>query len=510
MLHSTALTSSLDSELRDFLLRSDGQEDLCFAVYQPSTGETRLSALVDKVVHPVSGDREVHGNVTFSDRYFLRAAREAAVSGGGVAMLHSHPLGRQWQAMSADDIQCESERAAQAHALTGLPFVGLTLAGDGTWSSRMWPRFGTGDYRRVDSECVRIVGDTLRASHNPVVRPPILFGESHTRTVSAWGDAVQQDIARLRIGVVGLGSVGALVAEALMRTGVRNVVLIDYDSVKEKNLDRLVNATRLDALVSRAKVAVAASAMKRAHVSDLSVTTAESSVTEEDGFRRALDCDLLFSCVDGHWPRFVLNTIAYAHAIPVVDGAILVSTGEHGMIGAHWFARLAGPERRCLECGDAYKSELVGYEMSGLADDPRYIAGLPADHDFRGGENVFVFSVACTSQELLQLLLMLVAPSGIGNIGSQRYQLIEGLTKKYTDDCLPDCQYSGEWLLSGDNCPIRPLGADSRAQRERSRRREHQSSWRVRIALAALSLGDRCIDRLTRILGERKRRSEEN
>ena len=48
------------------------------------------------------------------------------------------------------------------------------------------------------------------------------------------------------IGIIGLGSVGSMVAEALARMGMEKFVLIDFDKVEPHNLDRLVGATNDD------------------------------------------------------------------------------------------------------------------------------------------------------------------------------------------------------------------------------------------------------------------------
>jgi len=61
---------------------------------------------------------------------------EAAKASAGLGLLHSRPLGRQWQDMSDDDVAAERGNAAAVHGATRLPVVGLTMAGDGAWKAR--------------------------------------------------------------------------------------------------------------------------------------------------------------------------------------------------------------------------------------------------------------------------------------------------------------------------------------------------------------------------------------
>jgi len=67
-----------------------------------------------------------------------------------------------------------------------------------------------------------------------------------------YGDAAYTRLRELRIAVVGLGGVGSWAAEALARSGVAALTLIDLDHVAESNINRQVQA--LGSTLGRAKV----------------------------------------------------------------------------------------------------------------------------------------------------------------------------------------------------------------------------------------------------------------
>ena len=299
-------------------------------------------------------------------------------------------------------------------------------------------------YERRWCTTVRVIGEKLSVTFMDELMPMPRFKEELTRTVSAWGEEAQSILARLRIGIVGVGSVGAIIAEALARMGVANIVLIDFDSVERVNLDRLLHATRADAKRHTSKVKYLAAAIRKSATADgFVVEEVEMSVAEEEGFRAALSCDLLYSCVDRPWPRSVMNFIAYAHLIPVIDGGISIQANKQKRLRrADWRAHIASPERRCLECLGQYDPGLVSVEREGLLDDPEYIKGIPHYYPVRRNENVFAFSLAAASLQTLQMLMMVVAPLGIANAGAQMYHFVPGIFDEPNfDTCFLSCPY---------------------------------------------------------------------
>jgi molybdopterin-synthase adenylyltransferase len=436
---SVALAESTNARLHDHLVRSDGQEDLTFALWSPSWGKDRLTALVHTPVFPEPLDRQVHGNVSFNPAYFERVCALALREECGIAFLHSHPYPG-WQAMSADDVRAENQMASAVDALVDLPLLGMTTGSDGTWSARLWEQVEKRHYQARWCHSVRVAGKALRVSFNEAFVPKPAFREQFKRTVAVWGKESHAHLARLRIGIVGLGSVGSIVAESLARMGVERFSLIDFDFVEEHNLDRLLGATLDD--VGMLKVDLAERQIRKSATAQrVEVKTAAFSLAEQEGYRTALDCDVLFSCVDRPRARHILNHFAYAHLIPVIDGGVdprFDRTGEFS--GVDWQLQTVAPGRPCLACLDRYAATDVALEEDGLLDDPSYLKGLPCNHRLKRNENVFPFCANLASLEVIQLVALATGAGGIHDFGVQRYRYRPGLLETDTQrTCRPGC-----------------------------------------------------------------------
>ncbi|MGK2877838.1 MAG: ThiF family adenylyltransferase [Solirubrobacterales bacterium] len=453
------MTHETEEHLRQHLLRSDGQEDVCFATYALSSGDDRDTCLLRDVVLPGPTDRKVHGNATIFSEYAIRAANDAAARGLGLALLHSHPGGRGWQSLSTDDHMTEQDYARLAMAATGLPLLGMTLAGgDGRWSARLWP-----DGVPVFAEAIRVVGPKLTISRCPDLRPSEIALPPSSRTLAAWGPEVQKDVAGLRVLVVGLGSVGLRVAECVAATGVHHIGLMDFDVVKRENRDRMIGTTWVDALLHRAKRKVARRLTRRACISRKQrVVDYELSISTAEGTSAALDYDVIFSCVDRPLPRAVLNAIAYADLIPVIDGGIAIDRFEAGeMRSATWRAQTATPGRPCLQCSKQITANEVSNDQAGTYDDPGYVRAGESESGV--SPNVATLSAGVIGAVLAHFVSLVAHPAGPGVPYPQQFMLPGHQEIELISETDPGCTYERMTAFGESRLPLSaPLDARGR------------------------------------------------
>ena len=416
------------------------QEDLCFGLWTPSTGKHRKTAIVTDILLPVGDERSLHGNASFSGSYLARATKTAIANSQGLVFMHSHPS-RGWQDMSIPDVNAERGPIADAARATACPLVGMTVGVDAHWSARFWQE-GRRNKTRYWCKKVRLIDQTrLKVWRPPASETP--SRRRQRRTIESWGEEKQRDLESLRIGVVGLGSVGSVVAEGLARIGVRELVLIDHDIVEEHNLDRLLNAHKKD--VGRPKTDIAEEAVRNASTAGhLVVINCRQRIQNREALAAAKDCDILVSCVDSPVARDLLNRTAYRDGIPVVDGGVEVRKNPRtaNTNAARWKAHVACPYTECLRCKGQYTSSDVMLEVDGSWDNPRYVIGNRSGRP--GAENVFCLSLA-TGSELLNLTTrMIIAERWWPVQGGIERNLVTGRTKTSRRVCHPNCTIHSE------------------------------------------------------------------
>jgi tRNA A37 threonylcarbamoyladenosine dehydratase len=83
---------------------------------------------------------------------------------------------------------------------------------------------------------------------------------SFARLQLLFGESGLERLSQAHVAIVGLGAVGSFAAEALARTAVGEVTLIDFDLIGETNINRQLFA--LHSTVGQAKVEVAAQRLR--------------------------------------------------------------------------------------------------------------------------------------------------------------------------------------------------------------------------------------------------------
>jgi hypothetical protein len=177
-----------------------------------------------------------------------------------------------------------------------------------------------------------------------------------------FGKVGQAELASCRVGVLGLGGIGSLVAEYLARLGVGHFYLVDSDLVEKSNLSRIAGATLSDARAKRTKVSVARriilQANKRAQIRLVADDIAKESVA-----KRLIDCDYLFLAADSMRARLVFNALVHQYLIPGVQLGSKIRSDSNGMLIDIMSAnRPVRPGRGCLWCNQLIDSSELAIE----------------------------------------------------------------------------------------------------------------------------------------------------
>jgi len=120
---------------------------------------------------------------------------------------------------------------------------------------------------------------------------------------------------RAHVCVVGIGGVGSWAAEALARSGVGRLTLIDLDHVAESNINRQVHA--LDATLGQAKV-LAMTERIAAINPRARVTVVEDFVTPDNAAELLRDFDVVIDAIDNVRAKVAIVLACRARRIPLI------------------------------------------------------------------------------------------------------------------------------------------------------------------------------------------------
>lgn len=267
----------------------------------------------------------------------IRPARDRGLS---VLTVHTHP-GADAPWFSAADDAGDSVLIPSLFTQMPGPHGSLVVAGNTqVVCARAWST--TENVEPVD---LHLVGQTLQ-----VMSPDSV--DSHEewfdRQRLALGEAGQRILSGLHVAVVGLGGTGSVTFAQLVHLGVGQITVIDGDRVEDTNISRIFGATTADANVAW-KVDVAARYATAVGLGT-KVNVIRGQLGQDVDPNVLASCDVVFSCVDAHLPRALLNRLAYEKAVLLFDMGSAFRVHEDTVTGGAGRVVVVGPGRPCLAC----------------------------------------------------------------------------------------------------------------------------------------------------------------
>lgn len=160
---------------------------------------------------------------------------------------------------------------------------------------------------------------------------------------SGIGEEGQEKLLNSKVLIVGMGALGTVLANHMVRAGVGHVRFIDRDYVEESNLQRQMLFDEQD-VEQRLPKAVAAERKLNQINSEINVQSIVSDITAANIDQYADDVDLILDGTDNFQTRFLLNDYAFNKGIPFIYGGAVSSRGMQAAFNPN----LKTPCLRCL------------------------------------------------------------------------------------------------------------------------------------------------------------------
>jgi molybdopterin/thiamine biosynthesis adenylyltransferase len=353
--------------LQEFVLPASGHERAAYLVCaqvkieaDPWTGKP-AQRFISHEVSPV-GESEIISSSSQHIRQtqsFVNALNRAQAKDLTIALVHSHPGGFLEFSEQDDRNEADLIRLAQNRNGATTSMLSLVVTPDWQWIGRLW--VSPTEFHPID--LIQVVGERIKLYYPE--RGLDRSSESLNRQALAFGSVFNQDLAQLRVGIVGLGGTGSALCALAARLGIRKFALFDRDIVEESNLNRLHNATMADARSRRPKVEVAAQFLEDLGFG-IEVRTYQQWISDPSCQDALRSCDVVFACTDDHAGRLILNRFAYYYATPVIDLglAIEVSQDELPEIQAlDGRVTVLQPGYSCLHCRGQIIPQMAADQM---------------------------------------------------------------------------------------------------------------------------------------------------
>jgi ThiF family/Prokaryotic homologs of the JAB domain len=313
---SLTLPGVLHTPLKAHLYPGDGREAAAILLCARAPG-SRARLLVRELMvvpHDMCRSRAPDA-ITWPGEYLEKAIDIAEANALAILPIHSHPGGL--FAFSQHDDASDRAVMASLFQACGDRHGSAIMTPDGAVRARVYAP----DLTAQDLPLVSAVGDDIRywwSEDSGTRRRPVAFTS-----------AMIGELGRLCAVVIGVSGTGSLVAEQLARLGFGRVILIDFDRVESKNLNRIVNTRIIDAVQRRLKVEMFADSVA-GYGGDAVAVPIAASVTTRQAIEAVGASDVLFSCVDTLEARQIADLMASAFLVPLFDVGVVIPVRKDG------------------------------------------------------------------------------------------------------------------------------------------------------------------------------------
>jgi tRNA A37 threonylcarbamoyladenosine dehydratase len=162
----------------------------------------------------------------------------------------------------------------------------------------------------------------------------------YSRSAAILGEEAMARLSSARVAVIGVGGVGGWCAEALARTGVGRLLLIDDDTVQPSNLNRQCPA--LTATMGSLKVEAMKARLLEINP-ELEVTALAARWTGSGpGDEKVFDADLIVDAIDSVDCKAELILQATEKGVPVVSSMGAALRSDPTKVAVKRFDKVAG------------------------------------------------------------------------------------------------------------------------------------------------------------------------
>lgn len=161
------------------------------------------------------------------------------------------------------------------------------------------------------------------------------------------GKEGQQKLANSKVLIIGMGALGTVLANHLVRAGVGYVRFVDRDYVEKSNLQRQMLFDEKDVEEALPKVIAAKRKLEKIN-SDVTLDPHVADVTADNIETFLEDIDIVVDGTDNFQTRFLFNDACYKKGIPFVYGGVVSSRGMTAL-----FIPGKTPCLRCLFSGSS-------------------------------------------------------------------------------------------------------------------------------------------------------------